>query len=93
VVDDHDQRREAVVATVGASGTGSNPLNIVANFGLEGGGIVNFVGSYRFEMKFKAPFARANGPSAPAAMPSGNGARAARPTLKWRACIASSRRP
>ncbi|MCC7180109.1 MAG: peptidase M20 [Acidobacteria bacterium] len=50
------------------AGTGSNPLNIVANFGLEGGGIVNFVGSYRFEMKFKAPFARAHGPSAPAAM-------------------------
>ena len=50
------------------AGNGSNPLNIVANFGLEGGGIVNFVGSYRFEMKFKAPFARANGPSAAAAM-------------------------
>src|SRR5688572_26872583 len=50
------------------AGTGSNPLNIVANFGLEGGGTVNFVGSYRFEMKFKAPFARPNGPSAPAAM-------------------------
>jgi len=50
------------------AGSGSNPLNIVANFGLEGGGIVNFVGSYRFEMKFKAPFARANGPSAAAAM-------------------------
>ncbi|MGE0359841.1 MAG: peptidase M20 [Vicinamibacterales bacterium] len=50
------------------AGTGSNPLNIVANFGLEGGGIVNFVGSYRFEMKFKAPFARPNGPSAAAAM-------------------------
>ncbi|MFN7978516.1 MAG: hypothetical protein U0P30_10290 [Vicinamibacterales bacterium] len=50
------------------AGNGSNPLNIVANFGLEGGGIVNFVGSYRFEMKFKAPFARPNGPSAPAAM-------------------------
>jgi len=50
------------------AGDGSNPLNFVANFGLEGGGIVNFVGSYRFEMKFKAPFARANGPSAPAAM-------------------------
>ena len=41
----------------GASGTGSNPLNTVANFGLEGGGVVNFVGSYRFEMKFKAPAA------------------------------------
>jgi predicted nucleic acid-binding protein len=40
------------------AGTGSNPLNIVANFGLEGGGVVNFAGSYRFEMKFKAPFAR-----------------------------------
>jgi acetylornithine deacetylase/succinyl-diaminopimelate desuccinylase-like protein len=50
------------------AGTGSNPLNIVANFGLEGGGTVNFVGSYRFEMKFKSPFARANGPSAAAAM-------------------------
>lgn len=50
------------------AGNGSNPLNIVANFGLEGGGIVNFVGSYRFEMKFKAPFARPNGPSAAAAM-------------------------
>jgi acetylornithine deacetylase/succinyl-diaminopimelate desuccinylase-like protein len=51
-------------------GTGSNPLNFVANFGLEGGGIVNFVGSYRFEMKFKAPLPRGgnNGPSAPEAM-------------------------
>jgi acetylornithine deacetylase/succinyl-diaminopimelate desuccinylase-like protein len=50
------------------SGTGSNPLNIVANFGLEGGGTVNFVGSYRFEMKFKAPSPRPDGPSAPEAM-------------------------
>ena len=50
------------------AGTGSNPLNIVANFGLEGGGTVNFVGSYRFEMKFKSLFARPNGPSAAAAM-------------------------
>ncbi len=50
------------------AGTGSNPLNIVANFGLEGGGTVNFVGSYRFEMKFKSSFARPNGPSAAAAM-------------------------
>jgi acetylornithine deacetylase/succinyl-diaminopimelate desuccinylase-like protein len=50
-------------------GTGSNPLNIVANFGLEGGGVVNFVGSYRFEMKFNAPAApSANGPNAPEAM-------------------------
>ena len=49
-------------------GTGSNPLNFVANFGLEGGGTVNFVGSYRFEMKFKAPSPRADGPSAPEAM-------------------------
>ncbi|MEW6323442.1 MAG: peptidase M20 [Acidobacteriota bacterium] len=49
-------------------GTGSNPLNFVANFGLEGGGIVNFVGSYRFEMKFKAPSPRPDGPSAPEAM-------------------------
>jgi acetylornithine deacetylase/succinyl-diaminopimelate desuccinylase-like protein len=44
------------------AGSGSNPLNFVANFGLEGGGIVNFVGSYRFEMKFKAPFARPQRP-------------------------------
>jgi acetylornithine deacetylase/succinyl-diaminopimelate desuccinylase-like protein len=52
------------------AGTGSNPLNIVANFGLEGGGTVNFVGSYRFEMKFKAPLPRGGGksPSAPEAM-------------------------
>jgi acetylornithine deacetylase/succinyl-diaminopimelate desuccinylase-like protein len=40
------------------AGTGSNPLNFVANFGL----------SYRFEMKFKAPSPRVDGPSAPAAM-------------------------
>jgi acetylornithine deacetylase/succinyl-diaminopimelate desuccinylase-like protein len=47
-------------------GTGSNPLNVVANFGLEGGGIVNFLGSYRFEMKFSAP---ANpGPNQPSAV-------------------------
>jgi acetylornithine deacetylase/succinyl-diaminopimelate desuccinylase-like protein len=50
------------------AGTGSNPLNFVANFGLEGGGVVNFLGSYRFEMKFKAPSPRVGGPSAPAAM-------------------------
>jgi acetylornithine deacetylase/succinyl-diaminopimelate desuccinylase-like protein len=50
------------------SGTGSNPLNFVANFGLEGGGVVNFLGSYRFEMKFKAPSPRPGGPSAPEAM-------------------------
>jgi acetylornithine deacetylase/succinyl-diaminopimelate desuccinylase-like protein len=49
-------------------GTGSNPLNFVANFGLEGGGVVNFIGSYRFEMKFKAPSPRPDGPSAPEAM-------------------------
>jgi acetylornithine deacetylase/succinyl-diaminopimelate desuccinylase-like protein len=49
-------------------GTGSNPLNFVANFGLEGGGTVNFIGSYRFEMKFKAPSPRPGGPSAPEAM-------------------------
>jgi acetylornithine deacetylase/succinyl-diaminopimelate desuccinylase-like protein len=52
------------------AGTGSNPLNFVANFGLEGGGTVNFTGSYRFEMKFKAPLPRGSGkgPSAPEAM-------------------------
>ncbi|NML47410.1 peptidase dimerization domain-containing protein [Ramlibacter sp. G-1-2-2] len=36
-------------------GTGSNPLNFVTSMGLEGGGAVNFLGSYRYEMKFKAP--------------------------------------
>jgi acetylornithine deacetylase/succinyl-diaminopimelate desuccinylase-like protein len=36
-------------------GTGSNPLNFVSSMGLEGGGAVNFLGSYRYEMKFKAP--------------------------------------
>lgn len=46
-------------------GTGSNPLNFVANFGSEGGGAINFTGSHRFEMKFKAP---ANaGPDQPSA--------------------------
>ncbi|CAN5133466.1 hypothetical protein BH11PSE9_BH11PSE9_02390 [soil metagenome] len=49
-----------------AAGTGSNPLNIVANFGLEGGGIVNFLGSYRYEMKFKAP--ASPGPNRPSAV-------------------------
>ncbi|NUZ09140.1 peptidase dimerization domain-containing protein [Piscinibacter koreensis] len=47
-------------------GTGSNPLNVVANFGLEGGGILNFLGSYRFEMKFSAP--TNPGPTQPSAV-------------------------
>ena len=52
-------------------GTGSNPLNIVTNFGSEGGGAINFTGSYRFEMKFKAPANAAAGqPSAVEAMAS-----------------------
>ena len=50
-------------------GTGSNPLNFVSSMGLEGGGAVNFLGSYRFEMKFKAPATPGtNAPSAPEAM-------------------------
>lgn len=49
-------------------GTGSNPLNFVANFGSEGGGAINFTGSYRFEMKFKAPAIPGSGPSAVEAM-------------------------
>lgn len=50
-------------------GTGSNPLNFVANFGSEGGGAVNLTGSHRFEMKFKAPTHPAAGqPSAVEAM-------------------------
>lgn len=49
-------------------GTGSNPLNFVANFGSEGGGAINFTGSYRFEMKFKAPAIPGNGPNAVEAM-------------------------
>lgn len=52
-------------------GTGSNPLNIVTNFGSEGGGAINFTGSYRFEMKFKAPANAGDGqPSAVEAMAS-----------------------
>ena len=49
-------------------GTGSNPLNFVANFGSEGGGAINFTGSYRFEMKFKAPSVAGSGPNAVEAM-------------------------
>jgi acetylornithine deacetylase/succinyl-diaminopimelate desuccinylase-like protein len=50
-------------------GTGSNPLNFVSSMGLEGSGTVNFLGSYRFEMKFKAPAAAgAASPGAPEAM-------------------------
>ncbi|MFT3719410.1 peptidase M20 [Pseudorhodoferax sp.] len=50
-------------------GTGTNPLNFVANFGNEGGGTINFLGSYRFEMKYKAPAAPgATPPSALEAM-------------------------
>lgn len=48
-------------------GTGTNPLNFVANFGLDAGGsgTVNFIGSYRFEIKYKAPAqASRSGPSA-----------------------------
>ncbi|HLR78316.1 MAG TPA: peptidase M20 [Burkholderiaceae bacterium] len=48
-------------------GTGTNPLNFVANFGLDAGGsgTVNFIGSYRFEIKYKAPAqATRNGPGA-----------------------------
>ena len=47
-------------------GTGSNPLNFVANFGLEGGGAVNFLGSYRYEMKYKAPTAPGTNPASAA---------------------------
>ncbi|MEF7616711.1 peptidase M20 [Aquincola sp. MAHUQ-54] len=54
-----------------ALGTGSNPLNFVANFGLEGGGIINFLGSYRFEMRFTTPASPGpNRPSAAEAMAS-----------------------
>ena len=47
-------------------GTGSNPLNFVTNFSIDGGGgTINFLGSYRFEMKYKAPTTPgANAPSA-----------------------------
>ena len=37
-------------------GTGTNPLNFVTNFGIDGGsGTINFIGSYLFEMKYSAP--------------------------------------
>ncbi|HYP83149.1 peptidase M20 [Variovorax sp.] len=47
-------------------GTGTNPLNFVTNFGNEGGGSINFLGSYRFEMKYKAP--ATPGPNQPSAL-------------------------
>jgi acetylornithine deacetylase/succinyl-diaminopimelate desuccinylase-like protein len=37
-------------------GTGTNPLNFVAHIGGEGGTLgINYIGSYRYEMKFYAP--------------------------------------
>ncbi len=47
-------------------GKGTNPLNFVVNFGNEGGGTVNFTGSHRFEMKYKAP--ATPGPNQPSAL-------------------------
>ena len=47
-------------------GTGSNPLNFVSYFGLEGGGAVNFLGSYRYEMKYKAPVSPGSNPASAA---------------------------
>lgn len=48
-------------------GTGTNPLNFVTNFGIDGGGgTINFIGSYRFEMKYTAP--TAPGPNQPTAL-------------------------
>ncbi|KQP20627.1 peptidase M20 [Pseudorhodoferax sp. Leaf267] len=48
-------------------GTGTNPLNFVTNFGIDGGsGTINFIGSYRFEMKYTAP--TAPGPNTPNAV-------------------------
>ena len=53
-------------------GTGSNPLNFVTNFGIDGAsgvvnlGTINFIGSYRFEMKYSAPAAA--GSKAPSAL-------------------------
>lgn len=48
-------------------GTGTNPLNFVTNFGIDGGGgTINFIGSYRFEMKYTAP--ATPGPNQPSAL-------------------------
>ncbi len=48
-------------------GTGTNPLNFVTNFSIDGGsGTINFIGSYRFEMKYTAPTAA--GATAPSAL-------------------------
>lgn len=40
------------------TGKGNNALNFVADFGVDGspkGGTINFVGSYRFQIKYQAP--------------------------------------
>ncbi len=47
------------------TGKGNNALNFVTNFSIDGGsGTINFIGSYRFEMKFKAPANPTSGASA-----------------------------
>ncbi|WP_236904045.1 peptidase M20 [Comamonas serinivorans] len=52
------------------TGKGNNALNFVTNFSIDGGsGTINFIGSYRFEMKFKAPAEAAQGgATAPSAL-------------------------
>lgn len=38
------------------TGKGNNALNFVANFGIDGGGnTINFLGSYRFDVRYTAP--------------------------------------
>ena len=48
-----------VCGTTGEEGKGNNALNIVANFGADstkpGSAIVNYLGSYRFEIKYVEP--------------------------------------
>ncbi len=44
------------------TGKGNNALNVVANFSIDGGsGTINYLGSYRFEMKYVQPPIAADG--------------------------------
>jgi acetylornithine deacetylase/succinyl-diaminopimelate desuccinylase-like protein len=52
-------------------GTGTNPLNFVTHIGGESNGVINYLGSFRFEMKYTAPRTPgANPPSAALAVSS-----------------------
>ena len=60
-----------VCGTTGEEGKGNNALNIVANFGADstmpGDAIVNYIGSYRFEIKYTEPAGWKAGEARPSA--------------------------